>query len=88
MVWMECKVLEVFFPFISFWNAFHKKIGHNILILTYWILGIKNMCVLDNHMVCKKASILVVEYNEQLLLLLLVECYKLLMLNAPKDLKV
>jgi hypothetical protein len=46
------------------------------------------MCVVDNHIVCEKASILVVEYNEQLLLLLLVECYKLLMFNAPKDLSV
>jgi hypothetical protein len=44
MVWMKCKVLEVFFPFISFLNAFHKKIGHNIFIFIYWILGIKNMC--------------------------------------------
>lgn len=85
---MKCKVLEVLFPFISFWNAFHKKIGHNILILIYWILGIKNMCVVNNHMECEKTSILVVEYNEQLLLLLLVECYKLLIPNATKDLKV
>jgi hypothetical protein len=87
MVWMKCKVLKVFFPFISFCNAFHKKIGHNILILIYWILGIKNMRVVNNHMVCEKASILVVEYNEQSLLLLLVECCKLLMPNATKDLK-
>jgi hypothetical protein len=84
---MKCKVLEVFFPFISFWNAFHKKIGHNILILISWIVRIKNICVVNNHMVCGKTSILVVEYNEQLLLLLLVECYKLLMSNATKDLK-
>jgi hypothetical protein len=46
------------------------------------------MCVVNNHMECEKTSILVVEYNEQLLLLLLVECYKLLIPNATKDLKV
>jgi hypothetical protein len=39
----------------------------------------KNMCFISNYVGQKRPTILVVEYDEQLLLLLFAKCYKLLM---------
>jgi hypothetical protein len=61
-------------------HVIHKKKGHNMLALML-DHGYKNMCLITSYLGHEVATNLVVNYNEKLLLPLLLEAYKVLMHN-------
>lgn len=74
-------------PFISFMHDFDKKKGHNMLALMLDPRD-KNMHLVIIYSVIKTTTTLVIDYDEQLFLLLLLEVYKGLLPNMddfPND---
>ncbi len=68
-------------------HGFDKKKGHQVLML---MLNprLRNMCLITLYVSCENALRLVVDYDSQLLLPLLVESFKSLMLNVIKEYQV
>jgi hypothetical protein len=76
---MKHQMLKVLQPFPSFLHVFHKKRCHNMLA---FILDPRFMSLqlVINYVGCEVAYALVVQNDEQLLLPLLIQCYKMLIL--------
>jgi len=66
------QVLNFFLPFISFMHGIDKKKGHNMLALML-DPKYKSMSVVITYLGHEIVTTLVINYNEQLLLLLLLE---------------
>ncbi len=73
-------VLEVLWHVISFMHVVDKKIGHNMLALMA-DPKYKSMWLMTSYLGYEVAPSLVLNYDENLLLLLLLEVYKGLMPN-------
>jgi hypothetical protein len=77
---MKHQILEVFFHFIYFLHGFDRRKSHQILVLMLY-LKFKNMHLITSYVDYKNATSLVVDYESQLLLPMVVEFYKSLMLT-------
>ncbi len=73
-------VLEVLLHVISFMHVVDKKKGHNMLVLML-DPGYKSMCLMTSYLGHEVATSQVLNYDEKLLLPLLLEAYKGLMPN-------
>jgi hypothetical protein len=78
---MKCQMLEVFLPFISLMHGFFFLKGHNMLAI---MLNpkYKNICLVIIYSGHEATTTLVVDYDKQLLLPLLLEVYKGLLPNG------
>jgi hypothetical protein len=74
---MKWQILEVLETFISFLYAFDRKRGHNMLAFMF-DMWFKNMWLMISYL-GHDYTIVVVEYNEKLFILLLIKASKLLM---------
>jgi len=81
MVHMNYKILGIINPFISFLHVFKMKKGHNIVVLMLDLM-FKILHMVSSNLGNDKVAILVAQYNELLILPLLVEYYKLLRPNV------
>ncbi len=84
MVHMNYKILGIINPFISFLHVFKMKKGHNIFVLMLDLM-FKNLHMVSSNLGGDKVAILVAQYNELLLLPLLVEYYKFLKPNVVEE---
>jgi hypothetical protein len=78
MIRMKKKILKVLLPFVSFLHVFDKEKGHNMLILMF-DPRFKNMHLVTMFLGHENATGVVIEYDEKLLLPLLMVENKLLM---------
>ncbi len=83
MVRMKHQTLKVFSHFIDLLYAFDKKRDHNMLALMF-DLRFKNMQSVSMYLGHENVVIVVIKYDEKLLLLLLMEANKLLMSNKAR----
>ncbi len=60
---MKQKTLVVLFSFISFLNYFHKKKGHNILVMMF-DPKFETIQLVNSYVGIEKPWILIVEYDE------------------------
>jgi hypothetical protein len=75
---MKCQMLKVVQPFFSFLHGFDRKKSHDML--TFMLDPMfKNLRLVSRYLGHENTSTIVVQYDEQLLLPLLIECYKILM---------
>lgn len=75
---MKRQVLEVLLPFISFMHVIDQKKGHNMLALML-DPKYKSMHLVTSYLEYEATTSLVVDYDEKILLPLLLEAYKGLM---------
>ncbi len=71
-------------PFISFLHVFKMNKGHNVVVLMLNLMFI-NLQMVSSNLGGGKVAILVAQYNELLLLPLLVEYYKVLRPNMVEE---
>jgi hypothetical protein len=82
---MEKYILEVLLPFVFFLHVFDEEKGHNMLVLMF-DPRFKNMHLVTMFLGRENANVAVVEYDEKLLLPLLMMANKLLMFDRVKRL--
>ncbi len=78
MICMKQQVLKVFLPFISLLHAFDRTQSHNMLALMLDSC-FKNMLLVVMYLGWENVDALIVEYDDELLLPILIEVTKLLM---------
>ncbi len=83
-VHMKQQILEVLLPFISFLHAYDRKRGHNMLALMF-NPRFKSMKLITIFLGRENAIVIVAEYDQQFMLLLLPKTTKLLMLASVQE---
>lgn len=81
---MNYKILGIINPFISFLHEFKMNKAHNVVVLMLDLM-FKNLQMVSSNFGGDKVAILVAQYNELLLLHLLVEYYKVLRPNVVEE---
>jgi len=71
-------MLEVMSLFFFFTHTFEKRKGHNMLAITL-DPKFKSMCLVTTYVACDNVIVLIAKYDNELLLPLLTEVYKLSM---------
>jgi hypothetical protein len=67
---MKWQILEVSLPFMSFLHAYDRKRGHNMLTLMF-DPRFESMKLTTGFLSCENGAVIVVEYDQELLLPLL-----------------
>ncbi len=78
---MKKQILDVLLPFVSFLHVFEKKKCHNMLALMFDPRS-KSMHLVTMFLGRENITIIIVKYDENLLLPLLMEANKLLLLDT------